>query len=173
MSFVVIFEGCDKTGKTTTAKRLGEMLEWPVLKFGQPGPEGAFAEYARALVTHDGPFIADRFYMGESVYGPIYRGTEPMRADHVEEVEEILFARGALLVLMEDYPFKVAERFREHNEDFAKDGDILKIMNKYEELFRACRLPKIRATLNEQLPVVIANLAVQLSWRERAETVAR
>lgn len=169
MSFVIVMEGCDKTGKTTTAQRLGADLEWPVLKFGQPGPEGPFAEYMRALVNHDGPFIADRFHMGESVYGPIYRGTPPMSAEQTEQIEELLFARGALVVLMEDFPSAVIDRFKALKEDFAREDDVYKIMNKYEELFRACRLPKMRATLNDTLPVVIENLVVQMSWRERAE----
>jgi len=173
MSFVIVMEGCDKTGKTTTAQALGEMLEWPVLKFGQPGPEGAFSEYLDALVKHDGPFIADRFHMGESVYGPIYRGTPPMHDDQVSEIEELLFARGALVVLMEDEPQAVIARFKQHREDFAREDDVYKIMNGYEDLFRACRLPKMRATLNDTLPVVIANLVVQLTWRERAEASAR
>lgn len=166
--FVLIIEGCDKTGKSSLAKAVGEMLKWPVLKFGQPGPRGALVEYQGALLDHEGPFVADRFHLGESVYGPIYRHTLGINQFDVRALEHQIDERGGgLLVLMEDQPDKIAARFREWDESFAKDGDIVKICDGFERQFSMARMPKIRLTWHPQLPTFVANIAYNAAWRTR------
>jgi len=149
--FVVVIEGCDKTGKSTLAGLLAKDLGWPVVKMNQPrtpGPHVAAQECLDVLGAQKGPFIADRFHLGESVYGPIYRGTLPM--DHVDMrlIETRLQARGCLLVLMTDSVKMIIARFKALKEDFAKEGDVRDIVEKYQVEWERSRLAKIRARLS-------------------------
>jgi thymidylate kinase len=165
--FVIVIEGCDKTGKSTMAAQLSAMLEIPVKKFGQPGPEGAAAEYHRALDGTPGSFICDRFHLGESVYGPIYRKVAPMNQFDVRAIENKLLKRGCLLVLMEDSPERIIERFKQHNEDFARGDDVHRIVAEFERVYLQSRLSKIHIILHPAAPSVVANIVRLATWREQ------
>lgn len=162
--FVIVIEGCDKTGKTSLATALSSMLGWPVVKCVQPGPGGAVKEYLSKLSDNRGPFIADRFHLGESVYGPIYRDTPPIRQPYLDIIESVLLSRGSLLVLMEDRVDRIVERFKRLDESFAKIRDVLLIARNFDLEWRRSRLAKIRATWDEALPGVVSDVV----WRMNA-----
>lgn len=154
--FVIVVEGCDKTGKTSLSRELESATGWSVVKTSQPktpGPDAATMEYLETLATHRGPFIADRFHVGESVYGPIYRKTLPIGPTNLRLIEDKLLDRGCLLVLMEDDPDAIIKRFRKHNEDFAKEQDVRDIVQKYVVEWRRSHLAKIRASWTAALLV--------------------
>jgi hypothetical protein len=167
--FVVVIEGIDKSGKSSLAAAVRGLTGWPVMKFGPPkNAGGASLEYFKALVDNPGPFIADRFHLGESVYGPLYRGTERMHPVSAAAIEGILLGRGALLVLMEDSPDRVAERFTSLGEDFSKVADVSTILADFDREWRESRLAKIRATWgSELLPYTV--LAVVEAMRAARE----
>lgn len=144
--FVVVVEGCDRTGKTTFCDFLSKLLGWPIVKFSQPKGD-AMAEYAEALRAHPESFIADRLHLGESVYGPIYRGTTPVPDDRFYAFEAELAARGALLVLMTDTPERVIKRFEVHGEDFAKGDHVRAILEAFDFQFVRSALPKVRMNM--------------------------
>lgn len=77
---MIVLEGGDKTGKTTLAKALVKVYGLRYLHFGPPGPN-AMKEYTEALQAIKQPTVCDRFFVGELVYGPMLRGTEPRRKD--------------------------------------------------------------------------------------------
>jgi hypothetical protein len=141
-TFVVVIEGVDKTGKSSLARGLHAALGWPVEKFGPPRGDAA-REYLAAL-RQAGPFIADRFHLGESVYGPIYRGTQPMHPWSVRQIEEALMRRGALLVLMTDDPADISRRFNALGEDFAKVEHVAELVRRFDELWERSVLPRVR-----------------------------
>jgi hypothetical protein len=165
--FVVVVEGCDKVGKSTLAAGLHELLGWPVVKFSQPALGGATKEYLAALAAHDGPFIADRFHLGESVYGPLYRKSSPMNQYDVRLIENALLDRGALLVLMEDAAENIIARFKALSEDFAREQDVPVILREFGKLWRQSRLAKVRATLDDKLPLVIAGVVQRMQLAAR------
>jgi hypothetical protein len=151
--FVVVVEGCDKTGKTSLVAALHEALGWPMVKSSQTtGPDAALQEYLDVLDHEKGHFIADRFHVGESVYGPIYRGTLPLDHTAMRLVEERLLDRGCLLVLMEDDPEAVIARFKALKEDFAREQDVRDIIAKFDVEWRRSRLAKIRARWDPFIP---------------------
>lgn len=160
--FVIVIEGCDKCGKTSLAKRLRDRFDWPIVKCSQPKPGGAVAEYMSAIANQPGPFIADRFHLGESVYGPIYRGTPRLDGLDCRAIEDQLIDRGSLLVLMEDRPDRIAERFKRLGESFARASDITRILVDFELEWRRSRLAKIRATWDDGLPDVVAAVAMYM-----------
>lgn len=163
--FVIVIEGCDKCGKTSLATQLSAMLNWPVVKSSQPGPMGAVHEYIAALHTNTGPFIADRFHLGESVYGPLYRGGFGVNQYDFREIERLLSARGALLVLMEDDPAWIVTRFRQLNEDFARADDIPKLLDGFDREFHRSRLPKLRFRWHPHIPFLVSDVVHYMGRR--------
>jgi hypothetical protein len=167
--FVIVIEGIDKSGKTSLAAALSSMLGWPVVKCVQPGPGGAVREYMAKLRDNPGPFIADRFHLGESVYGPLYRRTPRLSNFEVESIENLLGDRGALLVLMEDRPDRIVERFKKLDENFARAVDVEPIVREFEHQWRRSRLAKIRATWDAALPGVVSDVVRRMTalWRAK------
>ena len=162
--FVIVIEGVDKTGKSSLAAALRETLGWPVVKSSQTtGPDAALQEYLDVLEHQKGHFIADRFHLGESVYGPVYRGTPPMDDAAVRLVEIRLLERGCLLVLMEDYAAAIAGRFKAHGEDFARAADVSDLLLRFDNEWRRSRLAKIRARWDELVvPQAVLGVVQQL-----------
>lgn len=140
---MIIVEGPDKCGKTSLAQALSFALGWPALHFSQPKGD-AIGEYRAALEDNPRPFIADRFHLGEFVYGPLYRATVP-DAERMRRLEDDLISRGALLVLMYDSPTAVVERFQAHGESFARIDHVPRLLSDFEDAYRGSRLAKLRA----------------------------
>lgn len=159
--FVVVVEGCDRTGKTTFCEYLSRFLHWPIVKFSQPVGD-AITEYTQALAQHPESFIADRLHLGESVYGPIYRGTKPIDRSTFEAFEGDLAKRGALVVLMTDTPERIRARFVSCGEDFAKGDHVAEIVDRFNDEFARSALPKLRMNmaLGTQMEKVVHTAAI-------------
>ena len=167
--FVIVVEGCDRTGKTTLCDQLSNFLKWPVVKFSQPKVD-AMAEYTEALAEHPESFIADRLHLGESVYGPIYRGTPPVLRSRVLAFEGDLVGRGALLVLLTDTPLRVRDRFAQLGEDFAKPDHVVEILERFDHEFGFSALSKVRmnmATGTQFEKVVVIAAVARYIWEAR------
>lgn len=160
----IIVEGLDKCGKTSLCEDIARVYRHslPILKFNQPKGD-AMAEYAQALVDNPDPFIADRFHMGESVYGPVYRGTQPVVDSRLHALEGDLAHRSALVVYMTDSASNICKRFEEHAETFAHPDHVRELLWRYEAEFLRCTLPKIRLVWQPkrriEMAMTIANLA--------------
>lgn len=145
--FVVILEGVDKTGKTSTARDLHDILGWPIIKHSQPKPGvDPYVEYNATLGAHQESFIADRFHLGEAVYGPIYRGTPKPSSPVNIAFEQRLMNRGALLILMVDKAEAIIERWRTLKEDFAQEDKVRLMLRSYEDEYAESFLSKLRLT---------------------------
>jgi hypothetical protein len=170
--FVLVVEGCDRTGKTSLCEYVRDFLQQtiPVLKFSQPKGD-AVLEYQQALADHPGSFIADRFHMGESVYGPIYRGTPPVPNSRIAALEGDLDRRGALVVYMTDTEENIRRRFEAHGEDFAKGEHVREILDRYDAEFARCALPKVRLVWSPGSRISMAVAVTQLTgWIEEARS---
>ena len=139
---MIIIEGCDKCGKSSIAAALHARIGWPVVKFNQPTTPDPCDEYLAALEANPDPFIADRFHLGEFVYGPLYRHTRPSRRK-MRLIEDQLIARRALLVLMWDYEEDVVTRFKLLEEKFAKLVDAPVILGEFHEAWLRSRASKV------------------------------
>lgn len=158
---MIIIEGCDKCGKTTLAEELRTRLSWPVVKFSQPAGD-AYAEYHTALDTHLKPFIADRFHLGEAIYGPLYRMTPRPTIDAINRLEDRLIARDALLVLLWDDPDRIIARFAEAGETFARVNDVDEIMWGFRVAWVESRCAKLAAVWQPGLAGIVAAAAMMM-----------
>ena len=135
---VIILEGCDKTGKTTLAKRLSEVTGYNIIKCS--APEGdPYIEYVSKLFNVDN-VIFDRFCYGELVYGPIYRKKSQLSDVQLYNIELLLQARDAQLIYCYADQDFIVEKFKTEDETFAKEEDINQILLRYDDVVKNSRI---------------------------------
>jgi hypothetical protein len=111
---LIILEGADAVGKTTIGNALVDAAitsgihKHVKLAAGPPAPgRTAIQLYEHDLLVHrdaimspDTLVIADRWHLGELVYGPLLRGGTLLDQDELEHIELMLDAMGALRYLV-------------------------------------------------------------------------
>lgn len=98
---MIIVEGPDGSGKTTLIDRLGfQRKHLKALRAGV-GSEGsgnwgagrpAIEAYANQLLTEPSTTAFDRFYLSETIYGPILRGQSAIRSTEVTVLQRLITA---------------------------------------------------------------------------------
>lgn len=144
---LIIIEGLDKTGKTTLANYLLKNLPNAyLLKNGARPKDGTEEErqkikdayfdimQAYSLVFRNKVLILDRFLVSEFVYS-LKRGYDATKDEDLlaikHELEEM--EREVVLIYCSTDPILIERSFIEDKEDYAKIGDIVPLMNKYEK----------------------------------------
>lgn len=147
----IILVGSDGAGKSTIAEGLSNVLGYPVEHHGQVKDyEEGKKEYFDCVENTNYSVIKDRFYEGEVIYAPIYRGYE---ADYFEELEEKLKEKFNVLLVLIEPPFEIIEkRLLERGEDFVKREDWHYAYCKMREFFYESTLPKIRISSYDYTP---------------------
>lgn len=141
---LIVIEGVDKAGKSTLANKLSELLSWPVVHFGKPGPDPAleYIKFLQDLGTKN--IICDRFYAGELVYGPLLRGKQVLTPLQVVTIERQIRAHLGIMIHVNP-PFNIIE------ERYHKLGDDLITLpqNKraYEMFNTVCPMRKVHLNL--------------------------
>lgn len=126
---LIILEGPDGAGKTTLAERLSNEIHGivDVRHCGQP-ERGPIDEYIYPLMQYlpgyDDHIIYDRHYLGELVYGPLYREQSNIDIAMKWTIEEFLNQRGALLVHVTHEVDVLKQRCKDKNEDFLNESDV-------------------------------------------------
>lgn len=102
---VTIFEGPDGAGKTTLIKTF-EAVDpgGTVVEHLGPHEGDPLEELVRRLAwwpthPHVRHVLFDRFHLGEQVYGPIYRGVDRLGENGRREIESLLRAYKAIVVV--------------------------------------------------------------------------
>lgn len=97
----IILEGPDGSGKSTLAKQLAERFNCVVIHEGPPPPEEDILErYGSMLDTSRGQnAIFDRLYLGERVYGPIYRKVDKLGDDGHKLMKRLTRAMDAIEIV--------------------------------------------------------------------------
>ena len=99
---VIILEGPDGSGKSTTAQRIAQHFDLPTFHMGPP-PEGISAkdQYLSVLLNTRTQYLGavfDRFHLGERVYGPLVRGVDTLGDDGQRLVERALMQLGVTII---------------------------------------------------------------------------
>lgn len=140
----IIIEGCDRTGKTTLAKRLAKELNLPYRHFGPPPKDvprrwqQQFQKmsYAEEIVRMQSqPAVYDRFLIGEAVYSPIYRNYRPL---YIRRFEKAM-PKGTRLILLTASKQTILDRF---DGKFIKRSHIERIVKAFDDEFRASKIPE-------------------------------
>lgn len=140
---MIIFCGADGSGKTTLAGEISRLTGFPV---EHHGPVHTYLEgkmqYFHDVYKNDYSVIKDRFYEGEVIFAPLYRGYE---ADYIEELEDLIIEKFDPLLIYVHAPFDVlVKRCKERGEDFIKnDADMFYFYELTNKFFNMSKLPKI------------------------------
>lgn len=133
---IIILEGVDGSGKSTLAKQICDAS--PILvrmeHRGVPLLD-VKDEYLTPLdeVKDDELFLADRWHLGELIYGPLYRGSSQLMwnpnvlAAVSQKLNELKFVGVVLAPPLE----VVQKRLTVRGEDYLKPEDVEKVYNEY------------------------------------------
>lgn len=144
---LILLEGVDGSGKSTLAGRLSRAVEAEIRHSG-PLTRHPLIEYELDLrdyrVGRD--VVYDRHYLGELIYGPLYRGASAIDLAMRRHIELFLASRGALLVHLSP-PLEVIEkRLADRGEDFLQSHHIEHVWSEYRRLVRECAMPTMSIT---------------------------
>lgn len=136
---ILVFEGCDATGKSTLIKAaqkvlLQRSLLSTVISHGRPEEPfiSPLTEYLDPIISRPGGhLIFDRLHVGEDVYGPLYRGGSRLTLAQRAFIDGYLASHGALLVHVTASPATVVKRCRARGEDFLQERDITQVLDAY------------------------------------------
>jgi len=109
---VVVFEGCDGTGKSTLAELLGARRGYTIIRSGRLDDGDDLAERYRAVLEQPGNLVLDRSFVTELVYGPLRTGRSRLDPDQAAGLAFALADRGGVLVHLTAHPKALAWRLR-------------------------------------------------------------
>lgn len=135
----IILEGENKNGKSSLAKFFQKQTGWEIIKFSQPTKE-PYIEYMEFLLTRKEPAILDRFYLGEKVYGPVWRGKSELNEWQTRMIEMVLMARYSLNIYCETDEKTIIENFSKEKEEIAKVEQIPTILSYFRKAVKESRL---------------------------------
>lgn len=135
---IIILEGVDGSGKSTLASKLataGELAGYNVIREHRgPIKSTVIDEYVKPLfdIGPNDLLIADRWHVGELIYGPLYRGIS-LAKPHLEAIEGLLDMLHACRVIVTAPLPVIRNRLEARGEDYLKPQDVEKVHGAYIE----------------------------------------
>lgn len=134
---MIIIEGVDGSGKSTLAEKLAKASPLPVRMEHRGVPEKKIEdEYLAPLlkVGNDELVIADRWHVGETIYGPLYRGHSELlnRPNLNRVIEGVLDDIGTVRVILSPPLRTVKSRLKKRGEDYLQPEHVKLVHNQYE-----------------------------------------
>jgi thymidylate kinase len=165
---ILIFEGHDKSGKTTIAKELSKRLNIPRFKVQRDNfnwDPAANLKYLTEGVTQficqtDASIILDRWHPSDFMYSKLF--LRPVDMDIVKSIDARLAERNALII----YCYKDPEQFIVDEEDAAfvnpsMYGSMTSLYQQFAALYSKCRYIFLNTSdqdLEKQLDTIIKNI---------------
>ena len=181
---MILFEGPDKSGKTTLLRNIAEVRPnsgiWKntVFKpnssvYSQGKIAGLYLGFYEAMKTGgDGryPLFVDRSHITELVYAPIKRNYEP----DIEFWREYEQQMDAVVIYVDTPLTTIEERVKRDGDDYVNLTDIVQIKAAYEDhLRRFCKLPIIRIDGSKTETEMVIELNTKLNEYFRKENKGR
>jgi thymidylate kinase len=158
---IIIVEGIDGSGKSTLANMIQEVAanKYDVIRDHRGPMKGSVVEeYVLPLfkIKPNELLIADRWHVGEMIYGPIYRGISYVDSV-LEHIENILDDLAAVKIVMLTPREIVKERLELRGEEFLKKKDFDQVYDFYEKFASDYFWEEIRE-VNEFTPYQIMGM---------------
>lgn len=164
---LIIFEGCDGTGKTTLANKVAEELPLEATRLLHRGvpTRSPIEEYTDLEGPYDQSHhvICDRWHWGELVYGPLYRDRSELGLAGLREVEDFLRPLGAIVVWLREDPQVIRRRLADRGESYLQDRHIETVLDAYGRVAAMSTLPTIAGTAEQLDPWFILDFATEVA----------
>ena len=161
---VIVLDSYDCAGKTTIARRLSKLYNIPIYLDGATQrPEfrsshehklwaqSAYNHLARILCSNvEVNMIIDRWIFTEYCYAPVLRGYDIR--DYYSKIENQLAETGKLIWV---YPFvsdidELKRRYVKKRENFLTFKNLLKVKDRYEELYSTTKFPGLAVNTSDK-----------------------
>lgn len=132
---VIILEGVDGSGKSTLATKLFGASPVPTTLLHRGPMQGTVEEeyiYPLNTLQPGRLLIADRWHVGEMIYGPIYRGKSLVAGDYNLVIEKLLSDMNAVKVMVSPPVEVVKARLDHRGEDYLKPEHVDEVHAFYE-----------------------------------------
>jgi len=158
---LILLEGPDGAGKTTLAYTLAHGIDHADIRHSSQLKRDPMDEYVGDLhmyIPGDGMHIIyDRHYLGELIYGPLYRGESKITPEMQSVIERWLNSRGALLVHVTHDVDTLRQRCRDKGEDFLQESDIYFVRKQFIEEVEESEI-KFKMTVKDASPNDVADV---------------
>jgi hypothetical protein len=135
---MIMLEGPDLVGKTTTANALKKILRGSyVVHRGPPVSSDPFVEYLRPLeeAYHASEFpILDRWHWGELIYGPLLRGSSLIDPVQHEYLEMACMRYGVSRLLLLTPYGELLQRFDRRGDDLVGREQLIHLAAEYQRI---------------------------------------
>lgn len=137
---IVVLEGPDFAGKSTTAEQLVHRFGGDVRWVGQPPVSTDLVSYyldpVQEAASRAGLTVFDRLHVSELVYGPIFRGASRLALHQAREIDKQLDVVGALKVHVDAADSLLLDRFRGPRGDEMVNDErrLIEVANAYRRL---------------------------------------
>lgn len=113
---MVLLEGCDGVGKTTTALALATRYDYQIVHAARTPDSVNLAERYASILARPGRILLDRSFISELVYGPLHHGRSRLTFDQVAGFAGRIVSRGGILIHLTAQPNVIHARLT------ARDG---------------------------------------------------
>lgn len=137
---IIILEGENKTGKSTLAKKLVNDFNFTYVKCSQPEKD-PYIEYQEKLRQGYDDIVFDRFWLGEHVYGKLYRGKSKLNEEQDRNIQLKMMALNSILIYCYDTEKNIAKRFKQEGEEFANIDKIKDTLNLFKNNLLNVNIP--------------------------------
>ena len=133
----IIIEGIDGAGKSTLFESINKIIpkkyDKVLVHKGVPEYDDPEREYCQQLawLQHKHFMVADRYHVGELIYGPIYRGFSMTEGHWFKIIEERLEQLNAVKVILLPDLDIIRERFAKRGEDYLQPEHYEQVWNFY------------------------------------------
>lgn len=165
---VVIIEGVDGSGKSTFADKIAALVphDYEIVR-DHKGPltNPVWDEYVTPLmnVRDDQFLIADRWHVGEMIYGPLYRGKSEVTPAEERLIELLLSRMGAVRIIMQPGLSTVRKRLGDRGEDFLLAENVKEVREFYGNYADKHNWDVI-PTGTKQLAQAVVDSAIANAW---------
>lgn len=132
---IIVLEGPDCAGKSTTARWLKE-TQYPnavILKQGPPSGDilERYLKPLEALRHDDDVVVLDRWHIGELIYGPLLRGKSLLTEQQADYIDMVMQSFGAWFFHITAPISVLGKRYDQRHDDLIRRDQLLKIQLDY------------------------------------------
>lgn len=157
---LILFEGVDKSGKSSLLRELVKILEYPMIKntykptkYSKDFLAGVYAGAYQSLLScyPSKNIFIDRSHITEVVYGRVIRNYDALLTFNWHLFEQERLRENAIIIYMSAMEETIDGRMFSEGEAYLKPNQINRITNAYHDYLSACSLPLLELSSEDRM----------------------